>query len=567
MARTKSLSLYDNNNKISSTTKIYKVGAYLRLSKEDAYGGVSTSIDNQGKIIQTFLENNPLEFELAETYVDDGLTGVTDDRINFQRMIEDCKIGAINCIIVKDGSRFARNHADCEYYVEEFFKINNIRFICLDAPRVDSVKDPSSVSGMQFHFTNYFNEYFVKQTSEKILQTFGDKRKRGEFIGSFAPYGYKKDPNNKHKLIVDEEAASIVVKIFDLFVNEGYSIRQIGIDFNSKGIPSKLQYMRANGDKVMPLSQPKVYAWQHSSVRKILKDERYLGHMVQGKSARVSYKNKKLINKPEEEWVKVYNTHEAIIDGELFAKAQTMLTRATRVSPAGQRHKYSGFLYCGKCGHSITAKRSGRNREIGYVCKFYQNTKMCEPLHITKASLDERVLYAVRSQLVMLTDMQNIYDNIVQSEQYADDSKILQTSLKKLEQSLQSLDLKNQRLYDSYDDRVISKELFTSRSKSLEIEIGDVRNKIYKIKKEIRQYKTVTRKTSDYLDTFKKYENIDTIDRELLVELVDKIMVENLNDLPRRKNSTAKKVTIIFNFQNEYRALEQFISENRLVSF
>jgi hypothetical protein len=167
----------------------------------------------------------------------------------------------------------------------------------------------------------------------------------------------------------------------------------------------------------------------------------------------------------------------------------------------------------------------------------------------------------------MLTDMQHIYDNIVQSEQYADDSKILQTSLQKLEQSLQALDLKNQRLYDSYDDGVISKELFTSRSKSLEIEIEDVKDNIVKIKKEIRKYKAVTLKANEYLDTFKKYENIDTVDRELLVELIDTVMVENLNDLQRQKNATAKKVTIIFNFQDEYKALEQFISENRLVSF
>jgi len=194
MARKKSKSIYEQKNATSSTysndSKIYRVGAYLRLSREDDYAGISTSIENQGKIIDTFLQDNPLEFELLQTYIDDGLTGVTDNRASFQRMIEDCKLQKINCIIVKDGSRFARNYADCDYYVKEFFKIHIIRFICLDNPRVDSVKDPSSVSSMQFHFTNYFNEYHVKQTSEKVLQTFDDKRKRGEFIGAFAPYGF-----------------------------------------------------------------------------------------------------------------------------------------------------------------------------------------------------------------------------------------------------------------------------------------------------------------------------------------------------------------------------------------
>ena len=264
MARKKSVSVYENLNRTDFNHSMkYKVGAYLRLSKEDAVSGVSASIDNQGRIIETYLHDNPSEFELVQTYVDDGFTGVTDDRANFQKMIEDCTLKKINCIIVKDGSRFARNYADCEYYVEEFFKVHNIRFICLDNPRVDSIKDPSSVSGMQFHFTNYFNEYFVKQTSEKILQTFDDKRKRGEFIGSFAPFGYKKDPNNKHHLLVDDEAAQIVRKIFDLFVNKSYSVRQICALFNDKGIPTMLQYMRANGQNIVPNIVPKVYTWNY----------------------------------------------------------------------------------------------------------------------------------------------------------------------------------------------------------------------------------------------------------------------------------------------------------------
>ncbi|MCL2619501.1 MAG: recombinase family protein [Defluviitaleaceae bacterium] len=568
MARKKVASLFEDVNGINGyVSKKYRVGVYLRLSKEDALSGVSASIDNQGKIIDTYLQDNPLEFELVHTYVDDGLTGVTDDRVNFQRMIEDCKTQKINCIIVKDGSRFARNYADCEYYVEEFFKIHNIRFICLDNPRVDSVKDPRSVSGMQFHFTNYFNEYFVKQTSEKILQTFGDKRRRGEFIGSFAPFGYKKDPKNKHLLIVDDEAAEIVRKIFDLFVNKGRSVRQICLEFNEKGIPTMLQYMRTIGHNIVPNIVPKTYSWNYHSIRKILRDEKYCGHMVQGKASRISYKNKKQIKKPVEEWVVVRNTHEPIIDEEVFQKAQTLIGRSTRVAPDGERSKYSGLLFCSKCGYAINCKRSGRTRERGYVCKFYQMTKKCEPLHITEVSLDERVLYAVRSQIALLAELEQVCNNIMVSEQYVDDSKILLSSLEKLQKQLQVLEAKSHRLYDSFDDGTITKELYSSRSQSLNEEIESVKDKMAKVRKEMQQYKDVTERTTDYLEYFKKYETVTEVDRELLVALIDRILIENVNDAPRRHNMTVKKVTVVFNFQDEFKALEQFIEENALVSF
>jgi len=289
--------------------------------------------------------------------------------------------------------------------------------------------------------------------------------------------------------------------------------------------------------------------------------------MVQGKSARISYKNKKQISKSKDNWVIVRNTHEPIVDEELFQKAQFLISRPTRVSPTGERSKYSGLLFCSKCGYAVNCKRSSRNKERGYVCKFYQMTKKCEPLHITEASLDERVLYAVRSQVALLSELEQIYNNILVSHKHVDDSKILQSSLESLQKQFQTLEAKSHRLYDSYDDGTITKDLYVSRSQSLNDEKESVSDKISKVKKEIMQYKDVTVRTNDYLEHFKKYETVTDIDRELLVELVDKIFIENISDIPHRQNMTAKKVTIVFNFQDELKALEQFVEENKLVNF
>jgi DNA invertase Pin-like site-specific DNA recombinase len=569
MARKKAVGLYEQTVSTDNDTfKRYRVGAYLRLSNEDAQSGTSASIENQGRIIETYLNDNPLEFELVDTYVDDGLTGVTDDRKNFQKMIDDCKAQKINCVVVKDGSRFARNYADCEYYVEQFFKIHRIRFICLGNPQVDSVKDPASVSGMQFHFTNYFNEYYVKQTSEKVIQTLKDKRKRGEFVSSWAPLGYKKDPFNKNKLIIDEDAADIIRKIFDLYVNKGFSMRQVCHELNATGVPSVLQYMRANGSKILPNNKPMVHSWNYHAIRKILLDERYCGHMVQGKTTTVSYKNKQQISKPKEEWDIVRNTHDPIIDEALFHKAAVMVNRISRVSPKGERSKYSRIVFCSKCGHTLNRKMSGREgRDYGYICKFDQMTKKCEPLHITQTALDERVLYAVRSQIAMLSELEQIYNKILDSNQYADESKILQVSLEKLEKQLQTLEAKSHRLYDSYDDGAISRDLYASRSKALNIEIEGVNVQIANVKKEACHFRGAANTTGGFIDAFKKYETVTEVDRELLVELVDKVFIENINDIPRKHNKTAKKVTVVFNFADEFKALEQFIEENKLIAF
>jgi DNA invertase Pin-like site-specific DNA recombinase len=171
--------------------KQWRVGVYLRLSKEDETAGTSVSIDHQKAIILDFIENDPLQFMLAETYVDDGISGVTtEQRVDFKRLIDDVKSGLINCVITNDTSRFARNVSDAEYYVNTVFPEYGARFIALGSPRVDSYDDPESVEGIQFHFDNYFNEYYVKMTSKKIRKVFDMKMKKGEFIGSYAPYGY-----------------------------------------------------------------------------------------------------------------------------------------------------------------------------------------------------------------------------------------------------------------------------------------------------------------------------------------------------------------------------------------
>jgi len=545
-------------------TQKWRVGVYLRLSKEDEISGTSASIENQRDIINEFIDGKPLDFVLAETYIDDGISGATSERPAFKHLIEDVKSSFINCVMVKDTSRFARNVADADYYVGTVFPQYGVRFIALGSPIVDSFEDPESVDGMQFHFENYFNEYFLKSTSKKVRKVLETKRRKGEFVAPFAPYGYRKDPENKHKLLVDDEAAEIVRKIFHLFVYENLSLRAIAIRLNNMAVPTMGQHKRLNGVNHHPGKLPRIPAWGYVAVKKIIMDYRYCGHLVQGMQKRISYKVKKVVDVPKEDWIIVKHTHEAIIDEEIFQKAQTLAQRPSRVSKAtNEKSNYSGLLFCGKCGYTLNRKRD-TNGTFAYRCKLHSNIKMCEPLHIKEKLLDEKVLYAIKSQIMFVVEMDSIKQKIVGSNNFEADSQILKANLATLEKEKERLENKNHRLYDDYSEGIIDRELYISRSSLLQEELAINREKIGKIRLEMKQFKKVQLSTNEYVENFKKFETVNEINRELLVDLVDKIFVENAGT--NEKGKKIKKVTVVFNFEDEAKALTGFVEENKFVA-
>jgi DNA invertase Pin-like site-specific DNA recombinase len=542
--------------------KQWRVGAYLRLSKEDETAGTSGSIEHQKAIILNFLDDDPLQFTLVDCYVDDGISGVTaEHRPAFQQLIEDVKSGMINCVITNETSRFARNVADAEYYVNTVFPTHDTRFIALGSPRIDSYDDPESVDGMQFHFENYFNEYYVKMTSKKIRKVFDMKFKRGEFIGSYAPYGYAKDPANKNKLVVDEEAAEIVKKIFNMFVYDKLSLRATALRLNDMGVLPPQEYKASKG--IMPNGRRgKIPTWHYNTVKVILSDEKYCGHMVQGKLKNISYKVKKAKRQDPEDWVVVKNTHEPIISEELYQKAQILLVRPSRATGSGEKAIYSSFLYCECCGQAMSRGHNKANGKYFQKCGFHEKTKKCRSLYISEQQLSEQLLFAVKSQIVLVTEMDKLKQGILSSEGFIDDSKILQTNLRHLEKERERLEAKSHRLYDDYSDGVIDKDLYISRSALLKKELEAVKDKIAKIQIEMRQFKKIQTVTDDYADRFKKYETVNEVTRELLVDLVDRIIIDKVFNPNGNRQQQPKHIKVVFKFADEHKALTLFISEN-----
>jgi hypothetical protein len=344
-----------------------------------------------------------------------------------------------------------------------------------------------------------------------------------------------------------------------MFVYEKLSLRGVALRLNDMGILPPQEYRMSKG--LPPCGRMgKFSSWHYNTVKVILSDEKYCGHMVQGKMKNISYKVKKAKQQAPEDWVVVRNTHEPIISEELFQKAQVLLVRPSRATKSGEKPMYSGFVYCENCGSALNRGRNGG--AFFQKCGFHEKTLKCRPLYIGEQQLSEQLLFAVKSQIVLVAEMDELKKKILSSGRFTDDSKILQSNLRHLEKEREKLEAKSHRLYDDFDEGVIDKDLYISRGALLKNELETAKGKIAKIQIEIRQFKKVQTVTNDYAEHFKKYETVNEITRELLVDLVDKIFVDKTeNPLDNRKRQS-KHVKVIFKFADEHKALTAFISEN-----
>ena len=301
----------------------FSVAAYIRLSREDGDKAESDSIGNQRKLIHDYLRDKE-DFILFDTYVDDGYTGTNFKRPAFQRMLEDIESGEVNCVIVKDLSRFGRDYIDTGKFLERYFPDNDVRFIAI-TDNIDSMKQAYD---MLLPIKNIFNEQYARDISKKVHSAMQAKQKAGEFIGAFASYGYRKSPVDKNKLVVDEYAAGIVRRIFQLYVSGYGKIRIAGI-LNDEGIVCPSEYKKLNGENYRNSNRlNQTSYWTYSTINKILQNEMYCGNMVQHRTCQQMHRKTRLQDK--EDWIVIQGTHEAIIDGETWNTAQKLLKRLTR---------------------------------------------------------------------------------------------------------------------------------------------------------------------------------------------------------------------------------------------
>ncbi len=345
---------------------IWNIAVYIRLSKEDG-NDESESVINQKKILREYLEQFfEGQYVIVDYYIDDGLTGTDDTRENFMRMIQDIEQGKISCVICKTLSRAFRNYSDQGYYLEYYFQQKKIRFISTGDPKIDTYLNPEVITGLEVPIAGLMNDRFAARTSSDIRRTFATKRRNGEFIGSFPPYGYLKDPNDKNHLILDEEIVPIKRDILSWIITDGMSLNGAARKLNDLGIPNSTYKKSKGWNYHNPKSKENDGLWTGSTVRRMLLDRVNLGHMIQGKQRVVSYKVHDVVSVPEEEWFIKENTHEATFTQEKYDTLTRLLQHDTR-APNGERkvHLFSGFLRCYDCRKAL--QRSGRAQKIKYI--------------------------------------------------------------------------------------------------------------------------------------------------------------------------------------------------------
>ena len=505
-------------------TNYYNVAVYIRLSVEDNKNR-GNSVESQQSIIENHIALNP-DFEVFDTYIDNGTTGTNFERAAFNRMLADIETGRINCIIVKDLSRLGRNTIDTGYYIEKYFPLNKVRFIAVN-DNYDSDDKNNVHGGIILPLKNMINEAYSIDISRKIREQQHQAMKLGEYVGSRPLYGYLKSPDNCHKLIIDPEAAPIVKQIFDWFLG-GNSLNNIVMRLNEMGILTPNRYSQKSGI-INHRNLAGNGLWQTSTVAHLLKREVYVGDMVQGKER---YVNKKSIAVPENEWIRVPNTHEPIVSREDFAKTQERLKFLANKSAAKTVTPYTpnifkGKVFCGHCGGGMHRHKGWeRKGETVYVFYCLSNSRKahgsCESFTITEEKLTQTLISVINTQVKIAFD-----ESLESQNNHHEIDSVIQEFQSEITALKLEID-RNRRMFKSLYENHISgnitaeeynymRENYESSTKNNLTRIAEIENHCKEIEKQAAEKHEISELISST--------ESDVITAELIERLVDKILM------------------------------------------
>ena len=516
---------------------------YCRLSKDDEQIGDSNSIVHQKEILAKYAKEHG--FTNIEFYVDDGFSGTNFNRPDFQRMMADAEEGKISTVIVKDMSRFGRDYIMVGYYTEIYFSNLDIRFIAIN----DNVDSNIQTENDLTPFKNVFNEWYARDTSKKIRAVFKAKGNSGKHLTTNPPFGYKKDPNDKDKWIIDEEAATTVRRIFQMYV-DGYRISEIGHKLTEEKVETPMLYYMNRGIKTNARSEyPEI--WDSMSIKYILSQTAYAGHTVNFQTAVKSYKTKKQIRLPKEDWIIYRNTQEPIIDEKTFETVQQMRKVKRARTKYNEPNMFSGLLYCADCGNHLTIQRVARNRKMdNFSCATYRKKKkgLCSCHRILVSDLET----------IVKEDLQKVCEYVLFHEkeftdEYLSGSKKetvkfqskTKAELKRLSERQEEIGKIIRKLYEDNVNGRITDERFDFLAKSYEDEGNDLKTKINELKNALASSAQDEEKLSKFLKVVKSYTGIEELTPEILNSFIEKIYIGETEKYDGRK---MQEVEIIYKF-------------------
>lgn len=540
------------SKRISDT---YRVAMYLRLSQDDEkydkdFKAESNSISNQRLQIQDYIDKNEA-MELAGEYVDDGYSGINFERPAFKEMMEDVITGSINCIVVKDLSRFGRDYIDSGRYLQRVFPSLDIRFIALN-DNYDSFTASETEKNLVIPFKNFINDNYCRDTSAKVRSVCKVKRKQGQFISNYAPYGYEKDEEDKHKIVIDKEVEDVVRKIFSMKL-EGYSSYSIAKHLNDNGIPSPMEHKKAKGIRYKTGFCTKAVAkWDTPAVNRILTNEVYIGTLQQGKREKINYKLDKVVSKDKSDWIEIEDNHEAIIDPYDFEIVQKLLKCDIKAKTVGEKADlFSGLLFCKDCNAQMTKKvdKRGKTPTVYYICSSYNKGHNCSRHSIKQEELQRTVLEMIRHYIQYLGEYESISEKIKEMEVSYELFQKIDKRQEYTKKSKAKFELLKSSLYQDLKEGIIAEEEFYDMREFYTNRIVESELILEKQSKEIARLYKKSLGNQNFLADIKKYQNIGALERGLLVRLVDKIYV--LED---------KKIEIQFNYDETIEILDKLSS-------
>lgn len=541
--------------------KVFHASIYLRLSKED--GDVTTgsknesnSISNQKSLIMDFLKDKH-DIQVVSIREDDGYSGVDFNRPSFQLMLEDVKKGIIDCIIVKDLSRFGRNYIEVGRYLEKLFPMLGVRFIAVndnyDSLNVDTAHD------IVMPFKNLINDSYCRDLSVKIRSHLAVKRKNGEFIGAFACYGYLKDPENKNQLVIDTYAGPVVQDIFRMKIN-GYSQYKIAEVLNEQGILSPMEYKRSIGVRFETSFKvnPKAL-WSAKAVSRILTNEVYTGVLVQGKQTTPNHKVKVRQTVEEKDWVRIENAHTPLIDPCLFEIVQTLLERDTRTSPkADSVFPLSGLLYCGDCGQPMVRKTTTYSlkgagdlpskKYAYFVCQGQSTEKSCSWHRIREKELLDAVLQSVNLHIKNVLDTEKALRDIDTAPSVQFLIQKYEGHIEKKETELKKAEKLKVGIYEDLKDGLLDKPEYLKLKQEFDSRIQDATDAIRSLRQEILALHENHSQCYAWMDYFKEFGELQELTRWAAAITINRILIFEDN-----------RIKIVFNFEDAFMQAQELL--------
>lgn len=522
----------------------YNAGIYVRLSKDDERAGESLSIENQKLILTKYVAEQG--WNIVDIYVDDGYSGTSFDRPAVTRLLEDAKAGKINLIIVKDLSRFGRNYIQVGQYIDYIFPTYNIRFIALN-DNVDTADKDTTAMDM-LPIMNVFNEWHAANTSKKIKAVIEANCKAGKYRTTFAPYGYVKGDDENHLPVVDEPAASVVRRIFQMR-SQGISPRHIADTLNNEGVPIASDYLYAKMGKPNPRRTS--HLWCAERIRAMLNNPTYLGHLVQMRTTTVSYKNHKNVKKDPSEWIIVENTHEPLVSQEIWDKCREMEASVSqgKKTKTGFVAALSGLMFCADCGEKMrlgwnnttngSKKKPRKYVRHNFNCGNYnRHGKIaCKSHYIKMKDMNALVLADIRSMAALVVEDENEARRQFLAHKEKQNAHQTETEQKRLREGKARLTELEALIPSIYEDKVLGKipeavcvnllEKYQAEQRALSAEVKALEEKLSAVQKDEQD-------VEEFIRRLKKYTDVQELTREIALELIEYITVdEYASDRPR----------------------------------